>query len=314
MSYDYEQIGRSVRQNTRRVYEQALNHYQRDFRGRLPATPYEIKAYLTTYASTLSLSTLKLRLTVLSKWHRDQGFVDPTGYPMVKDTLRGIQRCHPQQTKKARPLALSALNQLVRAQETAVLAASASDDRKTVLRHTRDKACVLIGFWRALRSDELARLRIETIEVIPGQGMKVYLPRSKTDRDNQGQVLPVPSLRRLCPVAAYQDWVCQIGLSEGPVFRKVTRWGRLQDTGLNPASITKLFRTALADAGIEESASYSSHSMRRGFSSLANEKGWGAKQLMDYVGWKNIDTALRYIDPVDPFFQMPINAMLLLDR
>lgn len=41
-------------------------------------------------------------------------------------------------------------------------------DSANALRHTRDHALVLFGFWRGFRSDELANLRIELIEIKPG--------------------------------------------------------------------------------------------------------------------------------------------------
>ena len=56
------------------------------------------------------------------------------------------------------------------------------------LRLVRDRALILIGFWRGFRSDELCRLQIEHIEVVAGEGMVIYLPRSKTDRAARGRV------------------------------------------------------------------------------------------------------------------------------
>ncbi|MFX5506231.1 Tn3 family resolvase, partial [Acinetobacter baumannii] len=73
--------------------------------------------------------------------------------------------------------------------------------------HTRNKALVLIGFWRGFRSDELSRLQIEHSPVEPGRGMTIVLPRTKTDRNHVGTTHKAPALSRLCPVAAYEAWL-----------------------------------------------------------------------------------------------------------
>jgi hypothetical protein len=66
---------------------------------------------------------------------------------------------------------------------------------------------LLIGFWRGFRGDELKRLQIEYIQLTPGQGLQCFLPQSKSDRQLQGRIFRVPALGRLCPVAAYEDWL-----------------------------------------------------------------------------------------------------------
>ena len=93
-----------------------------------------------------------------------------------------------------------------------------------------------------LLRDELRRLQLEHIEVSPGEGMTIFLPRSKTDRNHVGRTFKAPALSRLCPVAAYQDWVANAGLTEGPVFRRIDRWGRVGQRPLHRDSITALLR------------------------------------------------------------------------
>ncbi|WP_432432434.1 hypothetical protein [Acinetobacter modestus] len=43
---------------------------------------------------------------------------------------------------------------------------------------------------------------------------------------------------------------------------------------------------------MESAELYSAHSLRRGSAHWANENGWEIKDLMQYVGWKNINSAL----------------------
>ncbi|MFZ5529718.1 MAG: site-specific integrase [Pseudomonadota bacterium] len=307
-------IDAATRANTRRSYRSAIEHYEAEWGGFLPATADSLARYLAAYAGHLSISTLKLRLAALAQWHLDQGFPDPTKAPLVKKVLKGIRELHPEREKQAAPLQLHQLEQLVAWLQSVEIQAAAAGDRALGMRSRRDRALVLLGFWRAFRSDELCRLRIEDNLIHPGQGLALYLPRTKEDRRNEGAHFNVPALSRLCPVAAYQAWVEQLPRQHGPVFSAIDRWGHVSDTVLHPNSIIPLLRTLMQQAGIPDSAAmYSSHSLRRGFATWASGQGWDVKSLMEYVGWKDMKSALRYIDSADPFQQQRIEASLVLD-
>jgi len=303
-------VAAATRDNTRRSYRQAIEHYEVAWGGFLPATADSIARYLADHAETHAINTLKQRLAAIAQWHLDQGFPDPTKAPVVKKVLRGIAVIHPAVEKRARPLQLAQLDQLVDWLEQRIEAATAVSDNAACLKHARDKSIVLVGFWRAFRSDELSRLRVEQIAVIPGEGMTLFLPHTKTDRQHTGTTFRTPALSRLCPVAAYQAWISMAQLTSGPVFRRIDRWGRIGTDGLRAGSIIPLLRTLFRDAGLPEPDSYSSHSLRRGFASWANANAWDVKALMEYVGWKDVQSALRYIDGVDPFARRRIEAAL----
>jgi hypothetical protein len=167
---------------------------------------------------------------------------------------------------------------------------------------------LLIGFWRAFRSDELCRLQVEHIQVRPGEGMQLFLPWSKGDRDNQGQTYSAPALARLCPVQAYNDWICVAGIARGPVFRGIDRWGHLREQGLHPHSVIPLLRAVLKAAGLPAEL-YSSHSLRRGFATWATRSGWDQKALMGYVGWRDAKSVLLYVDSTG-FFPGQLRPMV----
>lgn len=303
-------VDAATRDNTRRSYQSAVQHFEVSWGGFLPATADSIARYLADHAETLAHNTLKQRLAALAQWHIDQGFPDPTKAPLVKKVLRGIRELHPEKEKQAAPVQLHQLEQLVAWLEGEEQRAGTAGDQATVSRCRRDRALVLLGFWRAFRSDELCRVRIEDVAVQPGQGMTLYLPRSKGDRRAEGTTYRVPALSRLCPVAAYQAWIDGSGRAAGLVFCAIDRWGRLGDEGLHPNSIIPLLRTLLHRAGIDAADQFSSHSLRRGFATWASDQGWDVKALMEYVGWKDMKSALRYIDVADPFARQRIDAAL----
>lgn len=289
-----------TRDNTRRSYKAAIEHFEVNWGGFLPATSDSVARYLAEHAGTLSLNTLKLRLAALSQWHVTQGFPDPTKAPVVRQVLKGIRSLHPAREKQAAPLQLQQVQRVTDALEEEAQRALQEGDRARLLRLRRDRALLLLGFWRGFRSDELCRLQVEHVEAVAGSGMTIYLPRSKGDRDNLGVTHQAPALRRLCPVQAYLEWIGTAGLTQGPVFRRINRWGHLGEEGLNPNSLIALLRRILEGAGIPAD-DYSSHSLRRGFATWAAASGWDLKALMQYVGWRDMKSALRYVDATTSF-------------
>lgn len=301
----------ATRDNTRRSYQSAIRHYEIEWGGFLPASADNVARYLADHAQTLSINTLRQRLAAISQWHQSQGFPDPTRAPHVRKVLKGIQALHPAQERRAKPLQLAQLEQLVAWLDIQISAATTAGDTHRLQVHTRNKALVLIGFWRGFRSDELSRLRVEHITVEPGRGMTIFLPRTKTDRQHVGTTHKAPALSRLCPVAAYEAWLAASGVADGPVFRRIDRWGRMADTGLQASSMVPLLRGLFRDAGIPLPDSYSSHSLRRGFATWANANQWDLKMLMEYVGWKDVRSAMRYIDTADLYGQRRIETALV---
>lgn len=289
----YRQAGR--RESTARRYARVIEHFEGEWGGLLPASHASVARYLAEHAEHFSPGTLRTHLAALSRWHQEHGFVDPTKAPAVRDVLRGIQALHTRPPQQAEPLQLRELDACIQ-----VLKYEEQGGQPAMrLRACRDRLLLLLGFWRALRSDELCRLRIEFIRLEPAQGLTVFLPSSKTDRANLGRQLSVPALNHLCPVQAYEDWLACSGLCEGPLLRNVDRWGRLGE-GLHSYSVSRILRRILQRSGLE-AAGFSGHSLRRGFATWASANQWSAKALMDYVGWRDVQSAMRYVDADAPF-------------
>ncbi|HDS0927403.1 TPA: site-specific integrase [Pseudomonas putida] len=284
------------RASTERRYAQAIEHFETEWGGLLPASSESVVRYLTHYGDQLTTRTLRVNLAALARWHQQSGFADPTKAPRVRDTLKGIQALHPQPIKQAEALAVNELERCI-AQLGEELAGSAPAVR---LRAARDQALILLGFWRAFRSDELCRLRIEHIRLRKEQGLELFLSSSKSDRSNRGRVVKVPALKRLCPVAAYEVWLNESGLTEGALFRSIDRWGHIEEHALHPNSLSRMLRQIFLRSGVDPEG-YSAHSLRRGFATWASENQWSSKALMDYVGWRDVQTAARYIEGEAPF-------------
>ncbi|GAB0149337.1 site-specific integrase [Marichromatium sp. PS1] len=288
-------IEAATRDNTRRGYRAAIRHYEETWGGLLPATAESVARYLADHAEQLALNTLRLHLAALARWHRDQGFPDPTKAPVVRQVMRGISELHPARERQARALRLEDLVRVDTMLEARIREAGISE----ALRARRDRALLLVGFWRAFRGDELLRLAVEDVRREHDGGLLIRLARTKTSR-GETRDYPLPRLSRLCPVAAYADWVGCAGIERGAVFRGIDRWGRVREQGLHPNSLIPLLRRLLEEAGVADAASYSAHSLRRGFASWASASQWQLRELMDYVGWRDARSALRYIERAAP--------------
>ncbi len=284
------------RDNTVRSYAAALRNFETVWKGMLPATVDTVARYLAEHASIYRISTLRLHLAALARWHADNGFADPTRSPLVHKVLRGIRAKHGAAQRRARPLQLDVLETVSDWLLNAQASASKHGRRAEKLRRSRDRSLLLLGFWRAFRADELANMRIEEIVAVRGTGLTCRPRRTKTTDEDDDRAFHCPALSRLCPVDAYLDWLEVSGLTSGPVYPGIDRWGNVSEQPMMSQAVLPLLRRILKDAGTEEANSYSSHSLRRGFAGWASTNGWDLKELMEHVGWRDVNSALRYID------------------
>lgn len=271
--------------NTRKTYRSATRQFER-WGGKLPAERDMLIRYLLDHAETRNVRTLELHLTAISQWHRYQGFVDPTQDPTVRKTLTGMRRLHGKPKKKAMALRLEHVAQIL----------AWLRQQPDSLKKTRDLALIQIAFFGAFRRSELVAIQVKDLLWEP-DGLIVRLPRSKTDQQGEGleRVIPVGS-GAICAVQALRAWLDSAGITTGPVFRPINRWGKVQDRALRAAAIND-FLGALGEAcGFEFAAELSSHSFRRGLSTSAAREGLDFEMIKKQGGWKSDATVREYID------------------
>lgn len=288
----YRKDGKSA--NTERAYKASVDHFRFKFGGMLPATTDSICNYLASYAGKLEVSTLRQRLSGLSKWHKKMGFPDPTASSLVTETMRGIAKNHSGMPKQAHPLTFRHLLAICDKLEVEKREAIDGGQQEAILRTHRDLALILLGFWQAFRSDELSRIDVAHVKANRNEGISIFLPYSKTDRNARGQYYGMGALRAYCPTSAYLDWLQVSGIKEGLAFRAISRWGRLSDKGIHKQSIEHILNRVATNLFPNE-PKFSTHSLRRGFADWATREGWDLKTLMEHVGWRSVENAQRYI-------------------
>jgi len=247
--------------------ENTLRAYRgdwRDFEGwttahgleALPATPETVALYAAALASRAKVATIRRRLATISGAHRAAGLESPTSSPAVSAVLAGIRRDKGDaQTRKA-PVVTGTLRRMAEALPAGLVG-------------IRDRALLLVGFAGAFRRSELVGLRLEDVE-FPLEGLVLTLRRSKTDQEGKGERVAIPhgANPETCPVRALSAWIEAAGISEGPLFRSVTRHGRISPEALSPEAVAIVVKRSASRVGLDP-ATFSGHSLRAGFATAA---------------------------------------------
>jgi len=251
----------------------------------LPASPQTVALYMTDRASSLASGTITRRLTSITKAHQSSGFTDSpasTHHFIVGETLKGIRRTIGTAQKGKDPLLAVDIR--------AIVAASAEG-----LHGSRDRALVLVGFAGAFRRSELARINVSDLS-FNIDGVVIDVRVSKTDQERAGRKvgLPFGQCPETCPVLALRSWLAESQISEGPVFRKVGRYGHVSNRGLNRNSIGVILKRAAARADMRVGP-LGGHSLRAGHVTQAAMNGVSERVIMRQTGHRSTETLRRYI-------------------
>lgn len=284
--------------NTRRAYRSAIRHFL-TWGGTLPSDEGAMIRYLLAYAQALNSRTLALRLTALSQWHVHQGFADPASTPTVRKTLAGIARVHGKPKKKAKALPLEDLERIV--------TRLASID---TLKAKRDNALLQVGYFGGFRRSEMVGLEVSHVAWEP-EGIVITLPRSKTDQQGQGIVKAIPyGSGPCCPASALRAWLTAAGITSGPLFRPITKWGALGTEALHEGSVNTILETCAALVQLDYVPQLSSHSLRRGMATSAHRAGADFRDIKRQGGWRHDGTVQGYIEEAGQFQENAARTLL----
>jgi len=212
--------------------------------------------------------------------HRVAGLEPPTNSEAIKAVLAGIRRSLGVAPVRKAPATAEALE--------AMLAVTPADS----LRGIRDRALLLLGFAGALRRSELVALDVIDLES-DVEGVRVIIRRSKTDQEGAGDFVPIPNGTKLKPVAALLAWLEAASITEGPVFRPITRGGSVRPQRLTDCSVAEIVKARALAAGFD-SRVFSGHSLRAGFVTSALAAGADILRVMDQTRHREVRTLETY--------------------
>lgn len=280
----------------------------------LPASPQIVTLYITSRARgsddqpALKVSTLERRLSAIAQAHRLAGYESPVSRreEPLHSVWAGIVRRKGTAKEKVAPALTEDVRQMV---STIAITDIVSDAETARLRGRRDAALLLVGFAGALRRSELAGLRVEDMGV-DLEGLRVRLRRSKSDQEGAGAVLGIHygADPQTCPVRTLRSWLLESGITEGSLFRGITKGGSLLDRPLSPRTVARVVKARAEAAGLDPRA-YSGHSLRAGFATQAARAGVPERVIMRHTRHKDVVTLREYIREGGLFNENPTDRL-----
>jgi site-specific recombinase XerD len=248
----------------------------------LPAAPSVVAVYLAQLADNgLSVSAIQRALAAIAHHHRRENYEVPRS-PAVTEVLKGIRRKRKVATSGKAPLLGKDLGSCVGHLGVDVIG-------------LRDRALVTLGWLGAFRRSELVSLDVGDVRFTE-EGIIVRLATSKTDQEGRGaeKGIPYAGNPAVCPVRALRAWLDAARLETGPLFRAVTRHGRIAEERLSDRAVALVVKRLAARAGLEPAA-FAGHSLRAGFATTAAQKGKSLDAIMRQTGHKSERVARGYI-------------------
>jgi len=272
-------------ENTLRAYRSAMRAFAawavEQGVPSLPARPETVAAYLTARMTAgAKAASLAVIVSAIRHSHMQAGLPTPTDNEGVAYVMRGIRRTiGTAQVQKAPATA----------ERVAAMLAHVDSD----LRGKRDRALIAFGMAGAFRRSELVALDVADLSFTQ-EGVDVTIRRSKTDQEGEGVVIAIPYGRNVLPVAAVLEWMEASGIRSGPLFRPLTKGGRVLPSRLTDRSVATIVKSYAEKAGMDP-AEFAGHSLRAGFLTSAAERGADLNRMMDQSRHTDPRTVRRYI-------------------
>lgn len=277
----YVEAGLNGAANTSRAYTANLRRFsvwclEHELQA-LPALVDTLVRFCTHLAEQgKKVATLEQHCAAIAKAHAVRGVDSPTDNKQFKIFMDGVRRLHGVRQKQAPAFTLPQLKQLVR-----------NLDIQTAI-GLRDRAILLLGFTGAFRRSELTTLNVQDLN-FTDDCLVVSLGKSKTNQlgDHDEKAIFYSPEPAFCPVRSLKSWLEQLERSEGPVFVMLRKGNRLTTNRLSEQSINTLVQRYFGP-------SYTAHSLRASFVTLAKLNGADDSKIMNQTKHKTSAMIRRY--------------------
>lgn len=259
----------------------------------LPASSQIVEQYLQYIAANMHRNSIGSLLWAVRTIHVKAGCNDPTAAMVVRDKLKGVRRKKiegGETIKQATALRQGDLETLHRCWADADTA-----------RHRRDLMAIHLAYETMLRKSELARVRIQDIELMDDGSGVVTIPWTKTNRSGEDEVAPITEQ----VVGMIDEYLQHNDLdwrSEGYLIRPLTRYGKLQrniSTPLSAPALDAIFRSAWETVlphrpALRQQPPFSGHSCRVGAAQDLLAAGYSIPGIMQSGRWSSEAMVIRY--------------------
>lgn len=154
----------------------------------------------------------------------------------------------------------------------------------TTPREFRDHAMLAVLLGCGLRRGELLALQLEWIQ----QREEHWVIADLVGKGGHVRTVPMPAWVK----AAIDAWTAAASITEGTVFRAITKLGRVWGNGMTAKVLWDVVRHAAVEAGITKLAP---HDLRRTCARLCHLAGGELDQIQFLLGHVSIQTTERYL-------------------
>ena len=154
----------------------------------------------------------------------------------------------------------------------------------TTLRELRNHAMLAVLLACGLRRGELLALQLGWIQ----QREEHWVIADLVGKGGHVRTVPMPAWVK----DAVDAWTAAAGITEGTVFRAISKRGRVWGTGMTAKVLWDVVRHAAAEADI---AKLAPHDLRRTCARLCHLAGGELDQIQFLLGHVSIQTTERYL-------------------
>lgn len=279
---------------SRRVYEYAIDQFIAWYcsEPRLAFNRIVVMRYrLYLESRRLAANTINQQLAAVRRLAyeaADAGLLSP-------ELAAGISR-----VKGVKQLGFRSGNWLSAEQSSDVLKHACGDS----MRAKRDLAMLAMLFGCGFRRSELVGLQLNDIQKRQGHWAVVDL----IGKGGHIRTVPIPDWVK----AALDQWTCAANVTEGKIFRRVARKGKVWGKGLSQNVVWYVVRTCCQRAGLEHIAP---HDLRRTCAKLCHDRGGELEQIQFLLGHASVQTTEHYLGckqnlghPVNDLFDLRMDA------
>lgn len=227
----------------------------------------------------LAYATVAHRLAVLAKWHRLHGWDSPTDDARHKTLLAKARKAQARRGVTVRKKSAAV------AEPLQAMLGTCTDG----LRGVRDRALLLLA-WSGggRRRSEVVGLQVGDLRRLNAETWMYALGTTKTDTSGVQREKPL----RGDAVVALQAWLGAANISDGPLFRRLYRGGRVSDQRLTPDQVARIVQRRAQLAGL--TGNWAAHSLRSGFVTEAGRQHVPLGEVMAMTEHRSVATVMGY--------------------
>lgn len=260
-------------------------------RSMLPAAAQTVADFIDAQAEMKARATIERYRSSIALLHRAAGLPNPCTDELVRLAVTRMSRAKGRRQKQAEPLNRPSIDRMLVVKTTERLHRRVAEgDRAVPLIALRNAALMAVAYDTLLRRSELVALLIEDLERADDGSGTILVRKTKTDQEGEGAV------KYLAPdtVGHVTAWLQAAGLTSGPLFRPVSKGGRVGAAALADAEVYRLYREIAAAAGVKLSRPPSGHSTRVGATQDMFAAGFELLEVMQAGSWKTPAMPARY--------------------